>query len=174
MPSEGESDIRSLQRRIERIYQSAKGNTAAVPTYLQVIEWIAFANDYIAAASILDAQAPQHWLPQLQLTGQAVECALKACIRSVNVEPSKSHDLIDLYEVAVGYDFRLNSPDQAALVHLNHFYFQDVATGTRFKARYPTPQTERLGGAVPTNATFLSIVDRLTQQAARKNDGNLT
>ena len=90
------------------------------------MEWISFADDYIAAASIIDAQVPQRWLPRLQMTGQAVESALKACLTSAQTEPPKHHNLVQLYDLASKHGFTLGDPDLAAIVHLRHFYFRDV------------------------------------------------
>ena len=83
------------------------------------------------------------------MTGQAVESALKACLTSAQTEPPKHHNLVQLYDLASKHGFTLGDPDLAAIVHLRHFYFRDVATGTRYKTRYPTEQMEQLGGAVP-------------------------
>ena len=168
------SDIQQIQQKIEAIYRSSEESKVKVPQALQVMQWISFAEDYIAAASIIDGQAPQHWLPRLQMTGQAVESALKACLVSADAELPNHHDLVQLYESASKHGLTLSDPDLAAIVHLGHFYFQDVATGTRYKTRYPTDQTERLGGAVPYNSAFVSIVRSLIEQATERNQANIS
>ena len=164
--------IEQIRCKIETIYQAIKEPKVNVPLALQVRQWISFAEDYIGAASILEREAPQHWLPLLQMTGQAVESSLKACLAAANIDPPNHHDLIQLYELAAELGFRLDDSNLAAIVHLRHFYFQDLATHTRFKTRYPTKLNERLGGAVPSNSTFVSVVHSLTQQATQRNDRN--
>ena len=129
------------------------------------------AESYIEAATIVDREGPQHWLPVVQLTGQAVELSLKACLAAGEVSPPISHDLLDLYKKTESLGFQLPPREYAAIAHLNHTYFKDFSTGTKYKARYPTTTTEYLGGAVPTNATYVSIVKSLLGQARqRKQD----
>ena len=167
------SDIQRIQQKIAKIYRAMEEPKIGVPLALQVMQWVSFAEDYIAAASIIDGQAPQHWLPRLQMTGHAIESALKACLVAVHAEPPNHHNLVQIYELASKHGFQLGNSDLAAIVHLGHFYFQDVATSTKYKTRYPTDKMERLGGAVPSNSAFVSIVRSLSEQATEKNQGNL-
>ena len=126
----------------------------------------------MAAASIVRKEAPQHWLQVLQMTGQAIESSLKACLAAAGTTPPREHDLVKLYRLVEKLGFQLDDSDKAALVHLNHFYFQDLATTTKHKARYPTNKSENLGGAFPSNATFVSIIDSLIEQAEKRIDGD--
>jgi hypothetical protein len=162
------TDIEAILKEIEKLYEHSNGTTIDVPLKLQARQLGYFARDYIGAASILERHTPQHWLPILQLTGQAIELSLKACLASANSVPTLGHDLIDLYRRAASLGFELDAPKFAAIVHLQHLYFKDLATGTKYKARYPTKQDEGLGGSVPTNSTFTSVVDALLDQAKRK------
>ena len=167
------TDIEQIQRQIEKIYQAIKVRLVGnVPPTLQVRQWTWFAKAYIDSASIVGKEAPQHWLPVLQMTGQAVESSLKACLVAANTEPPNKHNLVNLYRLAAELGFQLADSDIAAIVHLQHFYFQDLATGTRYKARYPTNISEPLGGAVPSNATFVSMIHTLIEQAEQKVDGD--
>ena len=97
-----------------------------------------------------------------------MECSLKACLAAADTEPPNKHDLVELCRLAAKEDFQLDDRNVAMIVHLHHFYYQDLASGTKFKARYPTKASERLGGAVPTNSTFVSIIRSLIEQAAQK------
>jgi hypothetical protein len=63
--------------------------------------------------------------------------------------------------------FELSEFEQACIVHLEHFYNQDLATQTKFKARYPTTHSESLGGAVPDNSVFEAIVRSLCEQTEK-------
>ncbi len=161
-------DIEEILKKVQRLYERTDRATVDVPLALQAKELAHFARDYIAAASILEREVPQYWLPILQLTGHAVELSLKACLASANSVPPSGHDLIDLYRQAEKLGFQLDAAKFAASVHLRHFYFEDLSTGTRYKARYPTRQDERLGGAVPSNSTFTATVDTLLDQAPQK------
>ena len=166
------TDIERIRRKIERLYEGFEEPKVNVPLALQVRQWISFAKEYIGAASILEKEAPQYWLPVLQMTGQAVESSLKACLAAANTDPPNHHDLIQLYTRAAELGFELDDSDLAAIVHLRHFYFHDLSTNTKFKTRYPTKQDERLGGTVPSNSTFVSIVHSLIEQAADRSKLN--
>ncbi len=167
------SDIKRIQQKIQKLYQAIEYQKIVVPVSLKVKQWVSFAEEYISATSIIDIQKPQYLLPKLQMTGQAVESALKACLVAAHEDSPNSHDLVQLYELAAKHGFHLGNPDIAAIVHLGHFYFQDLVTSTKYKIRYPTIQIERLGGSVPTNSTFVSIVRSLCEQATERNNGNI-
>jgi len=122
----------------------------------------------MACASLIDEALPACWLPRLQLTGHAREAALKGCLAAAEISPPETHDLVQLYDVAAEHGYRLSEADLAALVHAGHFYYQDLSTGTKFKARYPTTSTESVGGAVPPNSIFQSIARLLVEQARKR------
>ncbi len=166
------TDIERIRRKIERLYEGFKEPKVNVPLAARVSQWISFAKEYIGAASIVEKETPQYWLPVLQMTGQAVESSLKACLAAANTDPPNHHDLIELYRRAAELGFQLDDSHLAAIVHLRHFYSQDLSTKTKFKTRYPTKQAERLGGAVPSNSTFVSIVHSLVEQAAHRSKLN--
>ena len=160
------TDIKQIQQKIAKIYRAIEEQPQIdIPLKLQVTEWVWFAKAYIAAAGIVEKEASQHWLPILQLTGQAVESSLKACLASANTRPPNEHDLVNLYRRSARLGFQLENSSIAAIVHLQHFYFKDLATGSKFKSRYPTNKNERLGGIVPKNEAFVSVVDSLIEQA---------
>lgn len=166
-------DIRQIQAELSADYSFGYSLEVVpvVKTTLnqQAAQWGWFANDYILAASSLDERAPHLWLPRLQVTGQAIESALKACLAAVGVEPPSVHDLVRLYELAAAQGFRLSEPHMAAIVHLGHFYHVDLATSTRYKARFPTSQAEVVGGAVPPHSAFSAIVGSLIRQAKQRS-----
>jgi len=167
------SEIRKLQGRIAATYQAIENHRIAIPATLQVEEWISFAREYIAAATLIAEKSPHLMLPRLQMTGQATESSLKACLVAARVESPNHHDLVRLYELTEEHGFHLDQFSMAALVHLGHFYFKDVATGTKFKIRYPTEKTERLGGAMPENSKFVCIIQNLCEQAIKRIKQNV-
>lgn len=160
------TDIKQVRCKIEKLYNAIEGPTLNAPLEFQAYEWAHFAGEYIGAASILDKEESRYMLPKLQLTGHAIECSLKACLAAANSDPPSNHDLVQLYELAAMHGFQLDEKSLAMIVHLNHYYFRDLATDTKFKARYPTKTSEGLGGAIPGNSTFVSIVRLLIEQAA--------
>ena len=50
------------------------------------------------------------------------------------------------------------------IVHLNHHYFRDLDTNTKYKVRYPTNNAERLGGVVPEVYRYKEVLKSLTKQ----------
>jgi hypothetical protein len=163
-------DTDGIRKAIERIYQfyESANQGREVPLRLQARPMTHFAQDYIAAAAVVSEHSPQRVLPMLQLTGHAVEVSLKACLASAGVHPPTGHDLLELYGQAHELGFELDAPAYAAIVHLQHFYFRDLATGTKFKSRYPTKRTETLGGSVPDNSVYTAIVSSLCEQAYQR------
>jgi len=167
------SEVRKLQGKIVATYKTMENQSITIPSALQVEMWVSFAKEYMTAATLIAEQSPHLMLPRLQMTGQATESALKACLVAARVESPNQHDLVRLYELTENHGFQLDHFAMAALVHLGHFYFQDVATGTKYKLRYPTEKTERLGGAIPENSAFVSIVHNLCEQAIERNKQNV-
>ncbi len=166
------SKIREIQQKISKSYKDLDAENASIeiPIIHQTLEWIGFSSDFIRAASLVNENDAKFLLtlPRLQLTGQAVENALKACIVSTGTEPQNSHNLVQLYETVENCGFSLDEPNQAWIVHLTHFYNQDISTSTKFKTRYPTKTSERLGGAVPEHSKFASLIQLLCEQAKHR------
>lgn len=162
------SDIRRIQQQIRASYIARLGQNTPVPLQLQAEQWCLIAQDYMSCATLIDGSSPQRWLPRLQMTGHAIEAALKGCLAAAQVPPPNWHDLVRLYEVAAEQGFQLSDPELAWVVHAGHFYFQDLATGTTFKTRYPASTTESVGGAVPEDGAFQSVVNSLVEQARRR------
>jgi hypothetical protein len=140
------SDIKRIQQMIQKLYKAFEYQKISAPVSLQVKQWVSFAKEYISAASIIDREKPQYLLSILQMTGQAVESTLKTCLVAAHEDSPNSRNLVQLYELSAKYGFHLDNSNIAAIVHLGHFYFQDLATSTKYKIRYPTIQNERLGG----------------------------
>lgn len=152
-------NVDQLHRRVKQLYEGSEVRSTRVPLAMQAYDWARLATSYIGAASILEQQPPPKFcLPRLQLTGHAMECSLKACLAAADKRPPKYHDLVRLCMAAGGYGFALEDRKLAMIVHLNHFYYQDLGTGSRFKTRYPTQTFERCGGGMPSHSTFVEIV----------------
>ena len=159
--------IHEIQKHVGALYKATLESSVNVPLSVQALEWLAFAKDYSAAATLVAEQAKLLMLPRLQLTGQAVELALKACLAASAEQPPVAHNLVELYSLVAARGYSLSESQQAAIVHLSHFYYQDLGTNTKFKARYPAQKAENLGGAVPDDATYVQLVRSLCEQAQR-------
>lgn len=162
------TNIDQLHRDIKRLYERAEEPGIEIPLALQSYLLSHVAAEYIGAASVLEKESPRFWLQTLQLTGHAMECSLKACLAAADVQPQNKHDLVELCKSAWAHGFALDDPSLAMIVHLNHLYYQDLATGTKFKTRYPAKAVERLGGAVPSHSTFVAIIRVIIEQARQR------
>ncbi len=165
--------ILEIQHKLQQIYKAPADTTVEVPLTLQAMEWMYFAENYAKAAKLIAETSPELWLQRLQLTGYSIELALKAYLSASGVKPPKEHSLVKLYCLVSDKGFELSELEQACIVHLEHFYNQDLATQTKFKARYPTTHSERLGGAVPDHSVFEAIVRSLCEQAEKISAANL-
>ncbi len=162
------SKIENTQNKIKKLYEFTSEPSFSIPKELQAYELAHIAIEFLAAASILEKKRHHLINPQLQLTGHAIECSMKACIASVSAKPSNSHDLVKLYKIIENNGFRLEDRLQAMIVHLNHSYYQDLRTGTKFKLRYPTETSENSGGTYPLHSDMVAIINSLIDQAARR------
>ena len=89
--------ILEVQEQLRKVYDVAQEPATEVPLCVQVLEWLSLAQEYLAAATLVSQHAEDVWLPRLQLTGHAVELALKACLAAADVSPPNDHDLVKLY-----------------------------------------------------------------------------
>jgi HEPN domain-containing protein len=161
--------IREIQQQLKEVYATQGPGGIDLPLPIKSLLFRTFAYNYSAAAKLVSESTPGLWLVGLQLAGQSVELALKACISVAGVEPPKHHQLVELYCLAADHGFEVSERDQALVVHLEHFYSRDLATETRFKSRYPTDRDEALGGAVPDNSDLLRVVESLCKQAESRD-----
>lgn len=162
------SGIRTIEEKLKAIYSHTVQPTLDVPLSLQAAEWAHRAEEFGAAASVVAERLPSNWLPRLQLTGHALEAALKAFLAANEVPSPNTHDLARLFDLSASHGCELDDLGMASVVHASHFYYQDLGTGTKYKARYPTLTTESLGGAVPEDSTFQAAVRSIIEQARRK------
>lgn len=163
-------DIDEIVQHIAERYRYgySEQSQVEIPLVQQAAQLDYRAKDYIEAASILEKHAPQNFLVVLQLCGQAIELSLKACLASANSAPPNGHDLVDLFRRVQQVGFQLDKSKVSRIVLLQHFYYADLATGTRYKSRYPTRKIEHVGGAVPTVSMFSEIAEALLGQAANR------
>ena len=160
------SKIDEIKEKLSKLYKwGAQSQNVNIPRPLQAQEWFSFCREYIDAATELDKHGFKYILPRIQLTGHAVEGALKSCLLAANRDPTHQHDLVFLYKECEKLCIMLDEKSLGAIVHLNHYYFCDLATETKFKARYPAKNVERLGGAILFNVTYVSIVNTLLKYA---------
>lgn len=168
-------EFEEIRKRIAGLYAVAEPECQVdAPWSLRARQLSGFAREYMNAAETLEKHRPQAYLARLQLAGQAIELAFKACLASKGLAPPKHHDLLQLHAKATELDCELTVVQYAAVVHVHHVYFEDLVTGTRYKARYPTERLEHLGSAVPDGEMFSTIVESLLGQALHETPGDGT
>ena len=160
-------DIDQLVEKIESLYQlPEENNISNVPDNIRSHEWLHVAKEFLSSAEIIEREAPQNWRSTVQNTGHAIECLFKSCLLSRGVKPPFGHDLIELYRAISNQGFQLEEAQIAMIVHLNHHYYRDLDTNTKYKARYPTSNSERLGGVVPEVYRYNEVLESLIRQMA--------
>jgi HEPN domain-containing protein len=162
------SAIDKVQNKIRKLYSASGHQTLDVPLPIRALVYAHFARHYLEAARVLDTSGnpPVLLMPWYQLIGQALELAMKSCLAVDGVDPPHTHDLISLCKRVEERGFVLGVEHiHALLVHLNHGYFEDLATGDRFVARYGG------GGswAVPDHARLAAACTSLIAQAEEQN-----
>ena len=161
------SDIDALQVEIAALIQKPPGADFESIEVLSLV-YASYAQSYLSAATMLDSDHHylRHSMPWYQLMGQALELSMKSCLAAAGQEPPRTHDLVRLCKLveANGFDFGVEHI-HALIIHLNHGYYEDLATGDRFAARYG-------GGGnwiVPDHARLAKSVESLIAQAKSRN-----
>ena len=138
------------------------------PKSLRTREWIFYAQQYAEAASLLDIHTPEQWLPRVQLSGQSVECGLKAYLSAAEQKVPTSHNLLLLGKQAEDSGCLVTDSQALAVFHLSLFFHQDIRTGTKYKARYPSSNSEARDGPIALHDNVVELVESLCSQAAIK------
>jgi hypothetical protein len=132
---------------------------------LEVTNLLGMSSSYIKAAGAVNADSPDCFLPQLQLSGHSIELALKACIMSATGSFKPGHDLKCLCLKALKHDVVLDDKELECIAHVNHAYFRDSPTDSKYKSRYPSKPGEPRNFVVADHSTLRAIVMSLRQQA---------
>lgn len=142
-----------------------------VSQYERTRHWINYAKEYLAASEHLRSREIPLFQPWIQVSGHSVECSIKSFLCAMGQVVHQSHDLVNLLDSAQSAGLVIDERDIAMLVHLNHQYFCDIKTQSRYKARYPTDRWEMIGGTIPDQKFLERIVQDFCRQAASINEG---
>jgi HEPN domain-containing protein len=157
------SRIKEIEARMTGLLKDLSYSEPNLSTWM-VREWIYFAQQYIEAASLLDDSLITDNPAKLQLSGHAVECAFKAFLLVVTQSSPKSHNLLELGKYAEFSGCHVTELQALAVLHLSLSYSIDIATNTRYKARYPTPETEANVRAIPSHRLVVELVESVISQ----------
>jgi hypothetical protein len=95
---------------------------------------------------------------------------MKAHLCAAGVEFKKEHDLLKMVSLLENLGMDMPEPEIALIGHVNHLYFRDFRSMTRYKARYPTDKIEDTGGVVPPQARLSDITHRIRLRALEQNE----
>jgi hypothetical protein len=160
--------------KLSALHPNDESSDQVTPPYLRTLEYIHYAESYILAAGNVADNFRISFLPLMQLTGHAIECAMKACISATGRKPPtgpEGHSLVGLGDCILSLGFEVTEQHKAFVVHINHLYASDLASGSRYKARYPSQKLERLGGSIPPHDAIRQLVKSLCRQAVTRNEG---
>lgn len=160
------TQIEKTKSKLEKIFdQGHDQNERELPNELRVVSLFLYSKQFLSAAEIIDREAPNLFLQYLHLWGQAIELALKGYILSCNQEPKEIHDLVKLTIKAESLGLVLEQIENSSVVLLNHYFFEDLASKTKFKTRYPTRSDESVGGPIPEKNVLLGLFNSLVLQS---------
>ncbi|MDY6894851.1 MAG: HEPN domain-containing protein [Thermotogota bacterium] len=158
--------IDKTKSQLEKLFRRKDGQESTeLPKELRILSLIIYAGNYKKAAEIIENESPDLFIQSLHLWGQSIELGLKAFILSKNNEPKEVHDLVKLTRKAEELGLSLTQLEISSVVLLNHYFFEDLATQTKYKTRYPTKSEEHLGGPVPPNEALEGIFNSLISQS---------
>ena len=156
--------VREAEARMRGFLSPRYTEKAAEPIERQAVEWIGYAQNYIRASVVVQADNAVRSPASIYLAGHAVECALKACIRAAGEKSKFVHDLVTLMEKAEEKGYSLHEQQLWCLVRLNWYTFADPETDTVLKGRYPSDQREADPMQPPDAVEVLGICTDLFKQ----------
>ena len=161
------SKVREVSERLSPLNQSRQKLILPQTNKRPLRDWIFFAQRYCAAALALETIDDVHLLPRIQLYGHAVECALKGYLVSKQQTHPRDagHDLIRLCIKAEEFGCHLTELEAIAVVQLSSLYFRDIGSNTRYKARYPTAQSEPRESIVGDFQHIDALIDSVCSQS---------
>jgi HEPN domain-containing protein len=131
------ASVRDVEKRMQGFVFPRLVDGPERPFESRVRDWIGFAQIYLRASVVVEAESLCKSPASLYLSGHGIECALKACIVAAGEMPRRTHDLIGLMERAEATGYRSSEQNLWRIVRLNWYTFADPETDARLKARYP-------------------------------------
>ena len=147
------------------------GGAENVPRYLHAVEWLGRSDMYLAAAEELAREPDLFSFARIQLSGHAIECALKAAIVTFGRRPERHHHDLSVYaDTALALGVRMSEPELVIIVNVNQHYFRSLWSGAKFKARYPTEKFESTREPRIEHQAVARVLGALRPQIESAND----
>lgn len=160
--------IQILSHRLSGLLEDSSESGEQLSTAWKVRDWNSFSEEYLFAAACLRSQDSLCIRACLQVSGHAIECALKACLASTGRPVPGTHDLVSLCGQVEMAGFHVTEMQALALFQLSLHYFRDVGTGTKFKSRYPMEKSESSETPIPVHSAVSQLVESLLHQSLQK------
>ncbi|MDX2503139.1 MAG: HEPN domain-containing protein [Gammaproteobacteria bacterium] len=161
--------IEKTKNELEKIFHDYGFNDKRKPhAEGLVLQYFVRSKQFLSAAAIVENESSQLYMPYLHLQGQSIELALKGYLLACKLEPKEIHDLAKLASKAEDHGLALKQIEASSIILLNHHYFQDLSTKTKFKSRYPTKTQEATGGPMPDKKVIIDLHESIVKQANKK------
>ena len=161
--------IERTKHKLEKIFNVYGFNDVRKPHHeALVMQYFVRSKEFLSAAEIVENEAAQLFMSYLHLQGQSIELALKGYLLACKIEPKEIHDLAKLASKAEKNGLTLKQIEVTSIDLLNHYYFQDLGTKTKFKTRYPTKSQETTGGPMPDQKIIKELHGSIVTQANPK------
>lgn len=161
--------IEETKIKLEKIFLNYGFNDKRKPhKEAYVLSHFLKSKEFLSASIILKNESLKLSQPYLHLQAQSVELALKGYLLACGEEPNKIHDLVKLTSKAEAVGLKLDQLEASSIVLLNHYFYQDLITETKFKSRYPSELQETVGGPIPDVETIVGFYESISLQAKEK------
>jgi HEPN domain-containing protein len=139
--------IEITKNKLEKIFRDNRFHDDRKPhNEALALEYFLRSKQFLSSAVIVENEAKELSMPYLHLQGQSIELALKGFLLASKEEPNKIHDLVELTSNTENVGLKLKQVEASMIVLLNHYFYQDLTTSTKFKSRYPAKSQETTGG----------------------------
>jgi HEPN domain-containing protein len=139
--------IEITKNKLEKIFRDNRFHDNRKPhNEALALEYFLRSKQFLSSAVIVENEAKELSMPYLHLQGQSIELALKGFLLASKEEPNKIHDLVELTSNTENVGLKLKQVEASMIVLLNHYFYQDLTTSTKFNSRYPAKSQETTGG----------------------------
>jgi HEPN domain-containing protein len=161
--------IEITKNKLEKIFRDNRFHDNRKPhNEALALEYFLRSKQFLSSAVIVENEAKELSMPYLHLQGQSIELALKGFLLASKEEPNKIHDLVELTSNTENVGLKLKQVEASMIVLLNHYFYQDLTTSTKFKSRYPAKSQETTGGPMPDQKVVVDLQNSIFLQAKKK------
>ena len=158
--------VETTKNKLEKVFRDNRFLDIRKPhNEALALEYFLRSKEFLSSAVVVENEAKGLSMPCLHLQGQSLELALKGFLLASKVEPNKVHDLVKLTSKAENLGLELKQIEASMIVLLNHYFYQDLTTSTKFKSRYSARSQETTGGPIPDQKVVVDLQNSIFLQA---------